>query len=244
MTFDHRAARRELHRRPPRHLRRQLAPGRAPGREPAVEDRHLRVSEVVEHPPQAGGRRPADVVVGDDEMLRSDAQLAEARGQVGRAGEWMAAGALRRREDRVVVDEDRAGDVAGLVLGRAAIRLSEVPANVGDPDRIVAVVEARQELGGGDQGHRVRMLSCRAAPRRRPRPPDGGPSLRRSSVVERAAVNRLVVGSSPTAGAKIPVGSTLFGTDLNGAGPFSRPSSAPGFVGSNRSSLTVSHARV
>jgi hypothetical protein len=42
------------------------------------------------------------------------------------------------------------------------------------------------------------------ARREAPRPtlgPDPGPSLRRSSVVERAAVNRLVVGSSPTAGA-------------------------------------------
>ena len=33
-----------------------------------------------------------------------------------------------------------------------------------------------------------------------------GPSFRRSSVVERAAVNRLVVGSNPTAGATLPRG--------------------------------------
>ena len=54
------------------------------------------------------------------------------------------------------------------------------------------------------------VLSCRAAPTRRPRRAGTGlarslaSSLRRSSVVERAAVNRLVVGSSPTAGANIP----------------------------------------
>ena len=46
------------------------------------------------------------------------------------------------------------------------------------------------------------VLFCRAARRPATAPgPAPGPSLRRSSVVERAAVNRLVVGSNPTAGA-------------------------------------------
>ena len=83
------------------------------------------------------------------------------------------------------------------------------------------------QLGGGDQrasgrgvGHAPRIpvralaeadpiegpcypVARRDAPRRAPVSTGRGrrPSLRRSSVVERAAVNRLVVGSSPTAGA-------------------------------------------
>ena len=57
------------------------------------------------------------------------------------------------------------------------------------------------------------VLSCRAAPRRRHRTRAIAratlaiDSLRRSSVVERAAVNRLVVGSNPTAGATHSSGS-------------------------------------
>ena len=57
-------------------------------------------------------------------------------------------------------------------------------------------------------------------------------SLRRSSVVERAAVNRLVVGSSPTAGATLALNLASFGR----SGPFlGRPTSGEGLVGCPRS---------
>ena len=44
-----------------------------------------------------------------------------------------------------------------------------------------------------------------------PRPRRGRHAFRRSSVVERAAVNRLVVGSNPTAGATLTLNLASFG---------------------------------
>ena len=128
-----------------------------------------------------------------------------------RVGEGMAAGALVGREVGVEVEVDRARDVAGVVGGATGAGLAEVPAA---RRRCAAVGRraARRGLRGRSSGggHRARVAPravCYASPPRLrpPRPPPAtgprGPSLRRSSVVERAAVNRLVVGSSPTAGA-------------------------------------------
>src|SRR4029079_2324970 len=89
----------------------------------------------------------------------------------------------------------------------------EDPADVDDPQ--IRVGQASGKILGRDQGHVgsvahrlawVRrglraILSAGATPRRRAPDRLPGPPLRRTSVVERAAVNRLVVVSSPTAGA-------------------------------------------
>ena len=96
---------------------------------------------------------------------------------------------------------------------RPCAGLAEDPADVDNPE--IRVRQAGGKILGRDQGHAgsvahrrawVRrgpraILSAGATPRRRAPDRLPVPPLRRSSVVERAAVNRLVVGSSPTAGA-------------------------------------------
>ena len=82
------------------------------------------------------------------------------------------------------------------------------PADAAEVDHAVIVADrADPRSGSADRAGPTRsdlLVSSRPAPRRRPRRWSATarrPSLRRSSVVERAAVNRLVVSSNLTAGA-------------------------------------------
>jgi hypothetical protein len=59
------------------------------------------MAEDVEHPPEPGRDPATDVVVGDHEVLVADPGCAEAVGERGGRGEWMAA----RRAEPVVVGE-------------------------------------------------------------------------------------------------------------------------------------------
>jgi hypothetical protein len=87
-------------------------------------------------------------------MVRPEAQLAEALREVGGMGEGMTARPGLCGEVPIEVDEDGARDVARVVLGSAAGRFAEDPANVGDPKH--AIAEARGEVFGRDQRPRVR----------------------------------------------------------------------------------------
>src|SRR5439155_3079268 len=70
------------------------------------------------------------------------------------------------------------------------------------PPAIVRLHREAENLGGQDPTRPLPTGARAILPAAfGPQTATGGPSLRRSSVVERAAVNRLVVGSSPTAGA-------------------------------------------
>ena len=190
---------------------------REPRLDPAVEDADARVAEVVEHPPQPRGDRAASVVVGDDVARRRRSPGSARRSRErSRVGERMAPGTLGPDEVMVDVDEDRTGQVRGLVVAASLARIGKPPADIGDAQR--GVVEAREEVVHGDQRavraspgslRHGRVDPCYPVARRgdcapddRPRP--GRPSLRRSSVVERVTVNHLVVGSNPTAGANAP----------------------------------------
>ncbi len=175
------------------------------------------MSEVVEHPPQSGGDPAADVVVDHHVIPVTDPGNLESIAEVGWVRQRVSPRALGGRQVGVEVEEDGAGDVARLVADPAGTRRAHDPADVDDAElgRIEAPV---QVLRGDDRriGHvRSSMTGplrppCYPVARRLPRRPRRSryglartrrPSLRRSSVVERAAVNRLVVGSSPTAGA-------------------------------------------
>jgi len=88
--------------------------------QPAVEQRGV-VAGGAEHPDQAGGHHAPGVVIGHDDVVVSDAELGHARGERLRVGERVAAvfGAGRTRERAIKVDEDRAGEVPGLIRGAA-----------------------------------------------------------------------------------------------------------------------------
>ena len=204
-------AQREVTRPRRRHVRRQLAADRDPRLDAAVEQADVGMAEVVEHPPQPGRDRPARVVVGDDGAGVVEPELGHPRGEGGGGGERMPARSRRRREVGVEVDEHRAGQVPLGVVAPALRPVVQPPADVGDSQ--VRVAEAVLQGLGGDQGHgrRIRRPEpCYPLPRRRDGAPTRalagpvGPSLRRSSVVERVTVNHLVVGSNPTAGASFP----------------------------------------
>ena len=87
-------------------------PAADPGRDPAVEHRDRVVPEVVEHPPQPRRHPAADVVIGDDEVLRrrSRPPPAERRSQPGSGRGWRPGpvGADQVGID-VEVDRPRAG---------------------------------------------------------------------------------------------------------------------------------------
>ena len=134
--------------RPHGDLRRQLATRADPALEPAVEDGLApAMAQVVEHPPQPGGDPAADVVVGDDEIVRADPRGRQAAGEVGRDRQRVAArppGTGRERKVAVEVEEDRTGQVAGLVGAASGPDLAEDPADVDDPD--VRIVDPGDEL--------------------------------------------------------------------------------------------------
>jgi hypothetical protein len=54
-------------------VRFELVAGRGPGVNAAVENRHPFVPQVVQHPPQSSGGRPAGVVIYHHEVLTADA---------------------------------------------------------------------------------------------------------------------------------------------------------------------------
>ena len=140
---------------------------------------------------------------------RTRARPSGAANAAGEGRGWRP-GPARRGEVGVEVHEHRSGDVPGLVVAASLGAVGEPPADVGDPQ--IGVADARHQGLGGEQGHRCRGYATSCYPLRRRR--DGAPwtradeapaaSLRRSSVVERATVNHLVVGSNPTAGASFP----------------------------------------
>ena len=187
---------------------------------PAVEDARRAMAEVVEHPPQPRGDPAADVVVGDDEVVVADPDARQAAANARGSGRgWRPGRRAGGREIVVEVEEDRAREVTRVVGRATGAGLAEVPAarrrsgGRGRSSCAAQVLGARSGarcVGTGESSSArersvagpcypvARRDALGARPRDRPRPV---PSLRRSSVVERAAVNRLVVGSSPTAGA-------------------------------------------
>ena len=100
--------------------------------EPAVEDVDPFVTEVVEHPPQARRDRPAGVVVGHDLVARADPGRLEALLEVGGCRERVAPRADGGHEVDVEVEEDRTGEVAGVVGRATGPGRAEHPADVDD----------------------------------------------------------------------------------------------------------------
>ena len=150
--------------------------------------------------------------------LVADPGRAIAVGERGRGGERVAAPARARSATSSRSTKIAPGRWPASYFRRPSPGLAEDPADVDDPE--IRVGQAGGKILGRDQGHAgsvahrasvgwpVRglraILSAGATPRRRAPDRLPVPPLRRSSVVERAAVNRLVVGSSPTAGATLP----------------------------------------
>ena len=130
------------------------------------------MTQGVEHPPQAGGDPGPGIVVHHHEAVVADADLAHAGGEHGRGGQRMPpeaadmVGPGRRAEVRVEVQEDRAGDVAGLVRHPAIPGPEQVPAGVDHPEPylVLRIVEAAGEVADGDQAHRPSMADGRAPP--------------------------------------------------------------------------------
>ncbi len=162
-------------------------------------------------------------------MPVADPKGAQCGGECRGVGEGMTPRAGRRGEHGVEVDEDGAGEVRLGVGDPARGGRRERPTHVGDSQ--ARVVEEGCQVGRRDQAHgpsiasgagpgavageeavrrRAAAPSCYSSARRglgrpaRLAPPRRAPTFRRSSVVERATVNRLVVGSNPTAGATFP----------------------------------------
>ena len=102
-----------------------------PRRNPAIENGGTPAG-TGEHPPQPGRDRPAGVVVGHDEVAVAESERRHGAGEVLGRGQRMASRAVAGRagKNRLDVDEDRAGDVPGLVRDPSAPAV-EVPAHVG-----------------------------------------------------------------------------------------------------------------
>ena len=139
------------------------------------------MTEVVEHPPQARRDRPAGIVVGDDLVVGADPGRLEPLPEVGGRGERVAPRADGGHEIAVEVEEDRTGEVAGVVGGATGARRAEHPAHVDEAQ--VGRTEPGMERFGRDErraiGHGIgsmpRLVRERAAryPRRGPNS-DGG----------------------------------------------------------------------
>ena len=125
--------------------------GGEPGRPTTIEHDGRLVTEVLQHPPEARGDPPTDIVIGDDEVLVTDAGRLETPDEGGHLGEWMPSRPdLRgRREIAIDVEMHRARDVSRFVGQPPIAGPAEVPAAVDDPDRWV--VEARGEVVYGDE---------------------------------------------------------------------------------------------
>ena len=222
-----------------RRLAQRMA-GRGPGPDAAVEHRDpAAVAEVVEHPPQPRRDRAAGVVVGDDEMVGADTERCQPlrRRRPARAGDGGRARPGRR--DRTGRRRGRGRSRPG--CGRRRRRARPAPgcfryqrtSTMRKSDRRRA---PRRRASSSTWISAIRRSVCRRlailtgarAPVPRARDRDDHPrstSLRRSSVVERAAVNRLVVGSSPTAGATSAHERGVTWTSKNLSAACPRPSS-------------------
>ncbi len=85
----------------------------------------------------------------DDGVLVTEAELAHAVGEAGGMGQRMPAGPRDRREVAVEIHECRPWDVCCLVFAWPALRLTQVPAHIGDAD--AGVVDRRQQVGRTDE---------------------------------------------------------------------------------------------
>ena len=105
-------------------------PSGQPGPQSTVEQRHLRVPEVSEQPPGAGGGEAVGVVVDDHRALGAHAGGAHRPLEVLRGGERVTPPVARRSSEIAVqVHEHRAGDVpGGIQVGLGAGR--QLPADV------------------------------------------------------------------------------------------------------------------
>ncbi len=133
-----------------RYLGRQLVARSRPGRDASVEHRRV-VPEVAEEPPDAARHAAAGVVVRHDRMLVADPAAPERACQLGAARQRMPARTARRirRQLPVEVQEDRPGQVAGVVR-RPPGWPGERPAHIDDPQvGIVAVIT--QPADGDDR---------------------------------------------------------------------------------------------
>ncbi len=118
-----------------------------PGGEPAVQDPYVPVPGPAQQPPGAGRRPALPAVVHHDGGVLADPGPAHHGTEGLRVREGVAASVARRSGQlRVEVDEDRAGQMAGLVVG-AAVRAAELPADV-------------QEYRGPGSGRLARAFGC------------------------------------------------------------------------------------
>ena len=169
-----------------------------------------RVAQVVEHPPQSRGDPATDVVVGDDEVVVADARPGRgaARRPAGEGRGWRPGRRTRRHGQvavQVEVDRARAGarrrTRARPAPGLPRYQRTSTIRRSGSPSagsRLPAEMTGRasgltrrgfQRAAAAEPS--VLSFARRGAGSGASATAHGGPSLRRSSVVERAAVNRL-----------------------------------------------------
>ncbi len=126
--------------------------GGGPGGDAAVEDAHLGMAEVAEHPPGAGRGDVVALVVADHRAVGADALGAHRGGEGLGFGQGMAPSAAGRRGQLgVEVDEDGGGDVPLAVGGQAvAGGQPDGPAHV-EHGGWAGGAERGVELGGGGE---------------------------------------------------------------------------------------------
>ncbi len=106
--------------------------------------------QVVEHPPQPCGGRASSVVICHDRVAGTDPGGLKAIAKLVRRWQWMSPRAVRPREIRIKIEEDRTRDVARLVGQATAARGTHHPADVDDAQ--VGGSEAlRQRFGRDDR---------------------------------------------------------------------------------------------
>lgn len=122
-----------------------------PGGEPTVQDPYVCVPGPAQQPPGAGRRPALPAVVHHDGGVLADPGPAHHGPEGLRVREGVAAAVARRSGQLLVeVDVDRAGQMAGLVVG-AAVRAAELPADVQEHRRPGPGRLARA-CGWGDDG--------------------------------------------------------------------------------------------
>lgn len=137
--------------RPRRQAVVELAAATPPCGQAAVEDAAVRVTDPLEHPPQASGNRPSNVVVDDNAGVCSNAHALEPYDEVRRVWEWMPPLVGQWPAGKILVEVRiaRPGNVPVEIRMKACVRRSKVETAIHRDD--VVMTDRRRKLCCVDQ---------------------------------------------------------------------------------------------